>query len=56
MVSNRKSLEKILVCKRVTYYAHKDEDAFFEWIKKIPAIVKFEGVHDECAIAKLCGR
>ena len=39
--------EIILVCKSVIFYCLKDEDAFFEWIKKIPSIVKFDGVHDE---------
>jgi|SRR5271170_5092231 len=36
-----------LTCKRVRYYALKDEDAFFEWIKRIPCIKSFEGARDE---------
>jgi hypothetical protein len=36
-----------LTCKRVTFYCLKDEDAFFEWIKKIKCIEKFEGASDE---------
>ncbi len=28
----------ILICKSVRFYANKDEDAFFEWIKKIECI------------------
>ena len=36
-----------LVCKAVWFYSHHDEDAFFEWIKKIPSIKKFEGIRDE---------
>ena len=36
-----------LVCKAVTYYSHRDEDAFFEWIKKISSIKKFKGLGDE---------
>lgn len=39
--------ETILTCKRVTFYAPKDEDAFFEWIEKIPSITKFDGRGDE---------
>ena len=30
--------EVILICKGVRFYALKDEDAFFEWIKKIQCI------------------
>lgn len=36
-----------LTCKSVWYYSAYDEDAFFEWIKKIPSIVAFTGKHDE---------
>jgi len=36
-----------LVCKGVIFYSNKDEDAFFEWIKKIECIEKFEGSGDE---------
>jgi hypothetical protein len=36
-----------LTCKRVIFYSHKDEDTFFEWIKKIPSITHFEGARDE---------
>jgi len=36
-----------LICKRVKFYALKDEDAFFEWIKKIKCIKSFEGAKDE---------
>lgn len=42
---NRASI--FLVCKKVRYYARKDEDAFFEWIKKIDCIDKTGGIHDE---------
>lgn len=37
----------VLICKSVGYYSYKDEDAFFEWIKKIPAIESFDGRLDE---------
>ncbi len=37
----------ILVCKAVNYYSSHDEAAFFEWIKKIPSIIKVDGLHDE---------
>lgn len=36
-----------LICKRVHYYSYNDEDAFFEWIKKIKCIKSFEGAGDE---------
>ena len=32
--------ENILVCTAVKFYCLKDEDAFFEWIKKIDCIDK----------------
>ncbi|MBS1987038.1 hypothetical protein JST99_03865 [Candidatus Dependentiae bacterium] len=35
-----------LVCKRVKFYAQKDEDAFFCWIKAIPCIKSYEGAKD----------
>lgn len=36
-----------LTCKRVYFYSKIDEDMFFEWIKKIKCIEKFEGAGDE---------
>jgi hypothetical protein len=39
--------EIYLTCKRVKFYSNKDEDAFFEWIKKIECIEKFEAAGDE---------
>jgi hypothetical protein len=36
-----------LTCKRVSFYAPKDEDMFFEWIANLPCIEKFEGAGDE---------
>lgn len=45
-----KKMEKndnYLICKRVKFYSQKDEDAFFEWIKKIECIENFEGAGDE---------
>lgn len=36
-----------LTCKRVRYCAPKDEDIFFEWIKKIKCVKSFEGARDE---------
>lgn len=36
-----------LICKSVKFYSHKDESAFFGWIKKIKCIEKFEGARDE---------
>lgn len=37
----------VLTCKRVKFYAPKDEDAFFEWIKKIECITSFVGEGDK---------
>lgn len=36
-----------LTCKSVSFYSFKDEDAFFEWVKRISCIEKFEGAGDE---------
>jgi len=36
-----------LTCKGVIFYSNKDEDAFFEWIKKIECIEKFDAAGDE---------
>jgi hypothetical protein len=36
-----------LVCKRVTFYSQNDETAFFEFLDRIKAISKWEGVGDE---------
>lgn len=32
------NIENVLICKSVKFYCPKDEDAFFEWIKKINCI------------------
>ena len=38
------SVKKIfLTCKSVMFYSTKDEDAFFEWVKKITCIERFWG-------------
>jgi len=39
--------KNILICKAVKYHSLCDEDAFFEWIKKIPSIVRYDGALDE---------
>jgi hypothetical protein len=36
-----------LICKSVWYYSSIDEDMFFEWIQKIPSIIKYDGQLDE---------
>lgn len=36
-----------LTCKRITFYSRLDEDMFFNWIKTIQCIEKFEGARDE---------
>ena len=35
--------ENILICKSPRFFGYKDEDAFFEWIKKIKVIDKVSG-------------
>lgn len=37
----------ILTCKSIWYYSQGDETAFFEWIKRISCIDKFDGIQDE---------
>lgn len=39
--------ENILVCKDIKYYSRKDEDAFFEWLKKIDCVDDFMGEGNE---------
>jgi hypothetical protein len=36
-----------LICKSVWFYSNIDEDLFFEWIKKIPSIIRCDGRGDE---------
>lgn len=36
----------VLHCKRVKFFSAHDEDAFFEWLKKIPAIIDIVGERD----------
>ena len=36
-----------LICKRVIYHSIIDEDMFFEWLDRIPAIKKIDGEGDE---------
>lgn len=49
-----KKNNNILVCKSVTFYARKDEDAFFEWIKKIECIDDFKGIGKELYLYIAC--
>lgn len=39
--------EVILTCKAVKFHFELDEAAFFEWIKKIPSIIKYNGRGNE---------
>lgn len=39
-----------LVCKKVKFYGLKDEDAFFEWIKRIECIKDMSAVRDELCL------
>lgn len=48
------SKRTILECKRVTFYSYKDEDAFFEWIKKIDIIDNFWGEGDTLYLDTAC--
>ena len=41
------SKNNILVCKSVRYFCNKDEDAFFEWIKKIECVESISRVGKE---------
>lgn len=43
-----------LICKRVRFYTGKDEDAFFEWIKKIDCIEHVHGAGDELYLDIAC--
>lgn len=36
----------IVECKRVVFYSPYDEDAFFEWLKKIKSVKKICGSRD----------
>lgn len=36
-----------LLCKKVKFYALKDEDIFFEWIEKIDCIKSIDAAKDE---------
>jgi hypothetical protein len=38
-----KTKENILICKSPRFFCYKDEEAFFEWIKKIKAITNISG-------------
>ncbi len=35
--------QRTLICTSVLFFGHKDEDAFFEWIKKIDWIENYYG-------------
>lgn len=37
----------VLICRAVSFYCRKDEDAFFEWIKKIDCIDEISGAGRE---------
>ena len=36
-----------LICKKVIFYFQKDEDAFFEWLKKIKCLDHTSAARDE---------
>ena len=42
--------KNILICKSVIFYSPKDEDAFFEWIKKINCIKSTSTARDELSL------
>ncbi len=39
-----KKNEIILTCAPLRFYTENDENLFFEWIKKIKSVKKFEGI------------
>lgn len=39
-----------LVCEKVVFYSDFDEDAFFEWLKKISCVSNVEGFGEELYI------
>lgn len=39
--------DNYLICKKVFFYSDLDEAMFFDWIKRIKCIAKFEGAGDE---------
>ncbi|MGC2310198.1 MAG: hypothetical protein WA432_01085 [Candidatus Babeliaceae bacterium] len=45
-----KNDEIIIACKKVKFYASYDEDAFFEWLKKIKGITDVKGRRDSISI------
>lgn len=47
-------LNNVLMCKSTKYYSRKDEDAFFEWIKKIDCIDNVTGAGDELYLHIAC--
>src|SRR5205823_3117186 len=46
--------ENYLICKKVNFYSRKDEDLFFEWIKKIDCIDSFKGISDALYLYIAC--
>lgn len=46
-MENFETEQIILICKSVWYYSTIDETLFFDWIKKIPSIIKYDGRYDE---------
>lgn len=44
---NLNTNENILICKAVKFHCRKDEDAFFEWIKKFDCIDRISGLGRE---------
>jgi hypothetical protein len=43
-----------ILCKKVQFYSSFDEDAFFEWIKKIDCIDNYEGADNELYLDIAC--
>lgn len=43
--------EIIVECRRVRFYSPYDEDAFFEWVKKIKSINKVHGKRDKILLS-----
>lgn len=39
--------EFILILTPLRFYSHEEEDLFFEWLKRIPCVKKYQGIGRE---------
>src|SRR3990172_3583772 len=47
-------INKMLICRGIKYYSRKDENVFFEWIKKIDCIDSVVGIGRELHLNIAC--